>query len=135
MISGHIRSRENGPREHKNNIMKLFVDVDDTLILWQEISLDDEKDGTYYLDPYKINYTLIVYIRNFSLVYPNNSIIIWSGGGKNYAQYWIDKLELSTICIAMLKDKISFDLIKEGDIVVDDEFLNGKRTHKPNELP
>ena len=111
-------------------MVRLFVDVDDTLVLYD---LDAPNPyGIYYGTPYTINEPLLEGIKQFQLDNPNELIVIWSGGGKEYARMWgEDKLGLEGM-IYLLKDKDSFWLVNPGDIVIDDQPLK-IRTHTPHE--
>ena len=115
--------------------MTLFVDVDDTLIGWQAAVNVQQPDGFYMETPWVANEKLIEGIRAYRKDNPWAVIIIWSGGGKKYAEMWAHRLGLDHLSSSMVKDKMAYDLISEGDIVIDDEDLGGHRTHKPNEWP
>ncbi|KKL05781.1 hypothetical protein LCGC14_2219230 [marine sediment metagenome] len=58
--------------------MRLFVDCDDTLILY-----DSEGEvhpyGFVRDEPYRINDTLVAFVKAFYAKYPNALITIWSG--------------------------------------------------------
>jgi len=103
--------------------MRLFVDIDDTLILY------DLEANT----PFTINEKLLEGIKQFQQNNPDELIVVWSGGGKEYARMWGDKLGLEGITY-LLKDKDSFWLVNSGDIVIDDQPMS-IRTHAPNEWP
>ena len=62
--------------------MILYVDVDDTLVLW-------DNDGSY-----TINNALIRRMYNFRSLHPDAKIVIWSSGGLEYAIDWTSKLGL-----------------------------------------
>ena len=55
------------------------------------------------------------------------------GGGAWYAEIIAGKLGLDFPCLD--KDEITFELIQEGDVVIDDQDLGGRRTHNPFECP
>lgn len=115
--------------------MILFVDVDDTLVIWQKAINAPQPDGFYMETPWAANERLIVGVKAFHEANPRMLIVIWSGGGKEYAEMWARRLDLNHLSIGMLKDKMAYELISEGDIVIDDEDLGGHRTHKPDEWP
>lgn len=56
--------------------MRVFIDIDDTLILW-----DDE-------DRANPNEDLIEAINAFAHARPTDLIMVWSGGGIDYAAMW-----------------------------------------------
>jgi hypothetical protein len=114
--------------------MRLFVDCDDTLILWQRVD-GVRADGIYFETPYLINRRLVDGILKFREGDPRALIVVWSGGGKEYAHMWARRLGLSDITVPLDKSRDGFDLIVAGDVVVDDEDLGGRRTHRPNEWP
>ncbi len=115
--------------------MILFVDVDDTLVLWQKAVDVQQLDGFYMETPWVANERLIAGIKAYREANPWELIIIWSGGGKEYAEMWARRLGLDHLSTGMLKDKTAYDFIHDGDIVIDDEDLGGHRTHKPDEWP
>jgi len=109
--------------------MSLFVDIDDTLVLYD---LDTPNpceiyDGTKY----EINTKLVRNIMSFYSDNPETLIVIWSGGGREYVKGWVNKLGLEDMAVALSKDRDTLSLIKDGDIVIDDDDLFGKRTHSP----
>lgn len=71
--------------------MKIAFDVDDTLIV-PAVALKDEPHpfiGVYGAVP---NYEVIEIYKWFQL--QGNYMIVWSGGGTDYARIWADKLGL-----------------------------------------
>ncbi len=99
---------------------RLFVDCDDTLILF-----DSEGEihpfGFWRDDPYRINEPLVVFIRQFRKENPEGFIVIWSGGGQEYATQVVREVNLEDVTAwHMIKDKTTFHLVREGDIVIDD---------------
>jgi hypothetical protein len=94
--------------------MTVFVDVDDTLVIY--------RGGNYahhygVLDgrPYEPNYGLIKKLQQF-----DGTIVVWSGGGKDYARAVARTVLLpaSVRCMVATKDP---SLVKPGDVVVDDD--------------
>jgi hypothetical protein len=74
------------------NKLKIAFDVDDTLII-PAITLEDEPHpyiGMYGAIP---NYEVIEIYKWFQS--QGNYMIIWSGGGIDYAKTWAEKLGLS----------------------------------------
>lgn len=62
---------------------RLFVDVDDTLILWPGLgSLLDEEDWP------KPNFDVIEFVERWDRANPDGKVIVWSLGGADYARKW-----------------------------------------------
>lgn len=112
---------------------RLFVDVDDTLVLYNKVGPNPL--GLYMGTPYSFNTRLVDGIREFHRENPASLIVIWSGGGKDYASMWAFSLGLSAFITPMTKDIESIKvMVREGDVVIDDEPVPG-RTHSPTEWP
>ena len=112
--------------------MTLFIDVDDTLIIYDRPAPNPY--GFFQGTPWRVNQPLLDGIRRFHADNPEAQIIIWSGGGKEYTEIWIDRFGLTGLVVGMLKDHWSLSLIQEGDIVVDD-LDEPWRTHSPDQWP
>lgn len=115
---------------------RLFVDVDDTLALYDKVG--PNPFGTYMGTSYSVNEKLVWGIRDYRLRNPDTLIVVWSGGGKEYVEMWLDTLELTDLVTPMGKDGTSMALaLEEPSIVVDD--LEAKdfppRTHGPFDWP
>lgn len=89
----------------------IYVDVDGTLIneitlsMGGEITTEDEIDDQVVAG--------IKWIHN---TYPGHRIIVWSGGGEDYARVWRDRCGLD-FAEYMAKEP---GLVNRNDIVVDD---------------
>ena len=105
---------------------RVFIDCDDTLALYQNPGPNPY--GFYMLTPFEVNARLIKRIRDWARDHPEDTLFIWSGGGREYAEMWMRKLGLDDIMVPLAKDPA---LIRPGDIVVDDEWA--RRTHTPFE--
>ena len=112
--------------------MRLFVDVDDTLIIYDQPPPNPY--GYYHGIPWRVNQPLLDGIHRFQADSPEKQIIIWSGGGKEYSEILIHRFGLTGLVEGMLKDQWSLSLIQEGDIVVDD-LDETWRTHSPDQWP
>ena len=87
--------------------MKIAWDVDDTLIV--------PAVATSGFDTDTPNYENIAIYKWFQA--QGHTMIIWSGGGKDYAKHWADKLGLKADIIAdKLLDVRTYDI----DIAFDD---------------
>lgn len=64
---------------------RLFVDCDDTLVLWDKA---ETAEGVYRGDMYEINRMLAGNINCWLDVHPEYELVVWSGGGTNYALRW-----------------------------------------------
>lgn len=115
--------------------MRLFVDVDDTLILYHT---EEEPNpyGVYLGTPYSFNTRLVQGILNFAAENPESLIVVWSGGGQQYAREWADKagLEDKVVCFDKNRHNIE-ELVREGDVVVDDQTQLNWVTHGPHDWP
>lgn len=81
-------------------------------------------DGTIINMDNTPRYEIIDYLRLF--LRDGNRIIIWSGGGQDYARNWADKLGFdyeSTKVEAYAKNTMIAD-IQKPDICFDDEFVD-----------
>lgn len=89
--------------------MRLFVDVDDTLILWTLAG--------------KIGYTsapnppVIAFVERWGEQHPEGEIVVWSSGGQDYAADWGHKLLKVTF-----RAEAKWNRIPEpGDVFIDDD--------------
>ena len=107
--------------------MQIFVDCDDTLVLY-DADADVHPYGILKGAPWRPNQPLVT-----ALLAMEHPVFVWSGGGKLYARFIAHKLGLHFRCLD--KNETSFKLIQEGDVVIDDQDLGGRRTHNPFEWP
>ena len=96
---------------------RLFVDCDDTLVLWQYV---EREDGLYYATPWQRNDDLIATVRRFVDDHPDTELVIWSGGGAVYAARWAVLFFDGVECVP--EDK-NIHYPQPGDICVDDQPL------------
>ena len=87
-------------------VRRLWVDVDDTLVLWS-------KDKGY------ANEALVYSIQHY-IAELGWQLVIWSGSGVAMASYWADKLFPSIYTLTTEKDETLPD---EDDLCVDDMKL------------
>ena len=116
--------------------MRLFVDIDDTLVKW-DINAPNP-DGHYMETPWNVNTKLLEGIKQFAVDNPGALIVIWSAGGQQYADEWSRRFGLEDLVATMDKSKDTAVLVQDGDIVVDDmpSVARGvPRTHGPDEWP
>ena len=100
---------------------RLFIDCDDTLILY-DTAEDDAPSPYGYIhgQPYHVNEALAASVRAWAHDNPCSMVVVWSGGGERYART-IAGIALPGLAVqTMVKDATTFDLARSGDIVVDD---------------
>lgn len=105
---------------------KLFCDCDDTLVLW----LYEEKvvDGyTYFTIPnegekYRVNHQLILAIHDYLTAHLDTILIVWSGGGAEYAGSWARKFFDGVSRVDGIEMK-NVKYPQAGDICIDDQQL------------
>ncbi len=100
---------------------RLFVDCDDCLVLYD--SADGESYHPYGFargERYHVNAPLAESIRAFARDNPCAMIVVWSGGGAQYARMVANMALHGVDVTAMTKDRSTFDFVRSGDIVVDD---------------
>ena len=111
---------------------RLFVDCDDTLIIYDNIvcawpdkpcEVHDHPFAVTRGETYKINEPLVASIKAYVEDNPCALVVIWSGGGAQYARAIADVVLSGVDVMTMIKDKTSFHMVRPGDIVVDDMSL------------
>ena len=91
-----------------------YIDVDDTLVIYKSSSIHPY--GVIYGEPYEPNSKLIEKLKTFK-----GSIIIWSGGGSQYAKEVAEIVLPKNIKYSVKSKFGNFSNIRPGDIVVDDQ--------------
>ena len=94
--------------------MKLFVDVDDTLVKWTEPEGDNPQHTP------NVNVALVYAVRNFLETHPDFSLVVWSGGGADYAQRW-GRTAFGTLPPHFAAAK-GLGLVLMDDICIDDQL-------------
>lgn len=122
---------------------RIFVDCDDTLIIYDHISCTRPKEtcevhrhpfGVARGESYKINQLLADSIKLWVEDNPCSLAVIWSGGGAQYARAIADIALPGVDVMTMIKDETSFHMVRTGDIVVDDmDLLVPAKVFRPNE--
>ena len=94
---------------------RLFVDVDDTLILWSK----DLRNGLYATH-YEPNIDVVHFVRVWRQFHPDGEITVWSLGGKDYAEkHASDHLPgLYDVCVAKYPR-----IPNPGEVYLDDDPL------------
>jgi len=96
----------------------VFVDVDDTLIIFKDTKKPHHHWGFIDGLPYKPNEKLIERLRTFK-----GNIVIWSGGGSGYAKMAAEAVLPEGLKYSTKSKMDNFQAVKEGDIIVDDQKL------------
>lgn len=101
---------------------RLFVDCDYTLILWTDASSYENTIfvptyGEFGGDKYRVNHELIESISEFMGQNPDYLLVVWSGGGVQYASRWANTCFPEGFFTIYPK---YVDLAKEDDVCVDD---------------
>lgn len=95
----------------------LYVDCDDTLILW-----NDHQDSNLIVhDDWLPNMALIHKITELTAYYDRT--FVWSGGGRQYALRWAQRCLDGYFTNALSKDIF---LPQPGDTCIDDQVLKFK---------
>jgi len=95
---------------------RLFVDCDDTLIIWEGAGDGPHPYGAG-AEGYHVNEPLVRAIGALLQRNQDIDLFIWSGGGRGYAQTWANEVHFDPEPTALAKDT---GLVRAGDIVVDD---------------
>lgn len=102
--------------------MRLFVDCDDTLILYSRTGINPH--GVLFGTPYVVNDGLVAFVRRIAAANPDALIVIWSGGGGQYAEVVAKIAGLDDIAATyMVKDHTTYPLVRAEDIVFDDQDI------------
>ncbi len=101
----------------------LFVDVDDTLILY-----DDDLPRDPVLGHSIPNEPLVKRIQAW-----DGPVVIWSAGGEEYARSAGRRALGDVTFTALEKDPVGYSLVLPGDVVVDNDPIP-VRTHEPMDV-
>ncbi len=101
----------------------LFVDVDDTLILY-----DDDLPRDPVLGHSIPNEPLVKRIQAW-----DGPVVVWSAGGRDYACAVGDYVLGALSFTALEKDRRAYAFVQPGDVVVDNDPIPG-RTHEPMDV-
>lgn len=109
--------------------MRIFVDVDDTLYLYQG-NRALHPYGRIYGEPFNPNWELIarlLILQHKTRMFDSHGIeiFVWSGGGVDYAEQARSEF-LPFADHVVIKDP---SLLHSSDIVIDDMKLDGRGTH------
>lgn len=67
--------------------MKLYIDIDDTLVTWLAEDMDTPHPYGYGAEGWRANED----VRAFAYAW-DGDLVIWSGGGRDYAETWARRL-------------------------------------------
>lgn len=114
---------------------RLFVDCDDTLILWERRSGFVE----VITGEYKINTDLIGQVLNFLKHNPDFELVVWSHGGVDYAGDWA--LQCFGGLVKYTIEPKEPGIAAIGDMVIDDDLnqlswaaSQGAKAYYPHEF-
>lgn len=105
-------------------LKRLFVDCDGTLLLFPEY---DTPDSQINVMGTVTNQPLVDAIERWAQWHPDSEVVVWSGGGREYAAQAM-RLFIAPVverCTSWSKDT---RLPVAGDLVVDDMELRSKGT-------
>ena len=108
--------------KQRSNI-RIFCDCDDTLILFDS-EAETNPLGFWRGDAYRVNDALVDALRLACRTC--FTLIVWSGGGSKYARAVSDAAfggDLGEVDAWLDKGRPTFGLVREGDIVIDDQTL------------
>ena len=94
--------------------MTVFIDVDDTLILFDNGGINPY--GVINGKSYRPNLALIDKLKDF-----DGDIIVWSGGGRDYALMVAKKVLPKELRYMVGSKGIGIRNVKHGDIIIDDQ--------------
>lgn len=96
-------------------MLRLFVDVDGTLVRW--LSATKLPEGMWLAEAWEPNTAVIQYVRRWAHDHPDGQVIVWSGGGVDYAATWGHRLLRDVPHTAAAKD---IPRHRAGDVFIDD---------------
>ena len=103
--------------------MKLFVDVDDTLILYTQNHTWNLEDTVSYT----VNFPLIDALEKWQKIYPDEYLIVWSGTGTDWALE-VSQAFLTHINVHMTGSKLSLvDMTTSEDLAIDDRSQDSRQ--------
>ena len=107
----------------------IFLDVDDTLILYDDTHKTSTKDVQVHLhgvlkgERFTVNDELVERVMEFAAG-RGEAVVVWSGGGADYARMvvksYVPRLTAAPSVHYLTKDEWSYGIVSPGDIVVDD---------------
>ena len=95
---------------------RLFVDCDDTIVKWDYL---EGKEGLHYATGYEMNVSLIGDIDCWLDEHHDYDLIVWSGGGVEYAHGWARKAQFRHAFTILPKDMRTPE---QWDICIDDMY-------------
>lgn len=88
---------------------RLFVDVDDTLILW--------KDPEPIATEWRPNPDVVAYVKQWHANHPDGELVVWSSGGRDYAAQFGKRVLPDVPHVAQSKWML---IPRVGDVCIDD---------------
>ncbi len=123
------------PKVKEDDMRKrLFVDCYDTLIVYIDGDDEPHPNGVIQGQMYRINEPLAASVKAYVEDNPCSLVVVWSGGGAQYARTIADIVLPGVDVMTMIKDETSFHMVRAGDIVIDDMNLRvPAKVLRPNE--
>ena len=100
---------------------RLFIDIDDTLIIYPQHQPGPNPMGVTNGLPYETNESLVEAIKTWLRRDPNGQVVIWSGGGEEYARTISAGILVGVAAWYFTKSGQNLTLPGPDDIVVDDD--------------
>ena len=99
---------------------KLFVDVDDTLVLYEGREPGPNPLGLEIGHDFRVNEKLIAAIKIWVRRNPGGQVVVWSGGGEDYARAAAERFIPGVAMWHFTKGGQNLRLPGQEDVVVDD---------------
>lgn len=98
---------------------RLFVDCDDTLVIWDKAAEHkDAAGGLYHGDKWQPNVLVVDAVARWKHAHMDGTVVVWSGGGVEYAGMWGRRLLFGVPHVAISKD---IGIPTAADVCVDDQ--------------
>lgn len=111
---------------------ELFVDVDDTLVTW--LGGTEPHPYGHGSESWEPNEAVRAYVRKWRSEHPEGIVIVWSGGGADYARTWAERLLPDDADFAMAKSNVTHTA--ERTFIDDSPFaVWASRNIHPRDLP
>lgn len=111
------------PRGDRMDKFVIAFDVDGTLIRHANANIIQKKRE--FGEPYPFdaaNLDVVEYLILSSRIFKNADVIVWSGGGKDYAQRWVDRLQLQEFVWKVMSKTEYKELRKLRQVIAVDDI-------------
>lgn len=96
----------------EEQLARLFVDIDDTLVTWLGSGGGDVHPYGAGAEAWRVNEAVRAYVKTWP-----GKVVVWSGGGADYAEMWARRLLPGLEWVAMSKHNPD---PLPGDVFIDD---------------